>query len=162
MSVIVWGGLGKTVAAIFLSPAAGFVLALLLVLAVSWGFRKVAPIRADNIFRKVQFVSASDCSRGHGGNDAQKTMAIIAALLMAHGVEKDGFHVPLWVVLSCQAAMALGIFFGGRRIARTIGLRIIHPTPVQGVCAETAGSMTLFPASFMDLPVSITLAVGMR
>ena len=156
LSVIVWGGLGKTVAAIFLSPAAGFALALLLVLLVSWGFRRVAPMRADNIFRKVQFISASAYSLGHGGNDAQKTMGIIAALLVAHGVETGGFHVPLWVVLSCQAAMALGTLFGGWRIVRTMGSRITHLTPVQGVCAETAGSMTLFLATFLGIPVSTT------
>jgi PiT family inorganic phosphate transporter len=156
LSVIVWGGLLKTVAAIVLSPAAGFVLALLLVLAVSWGFRRVSPTHADNIFRKVQFISASAYSLGHGGNDAQKTMGIIAALLVAHGVEKGGFHVPLWVILSCQAAMALGTLFGGWRIVRTMGSRITHLTPVQGVCAETAGSMTLFLATFMGIPVSTT------
>jgi len=156
LSVIVWSGLIKTVAAIVLSPAAGFVLALVLVLLVSWGFRGVAPIRADNIFRKVQFLSASAYSLGHGGNDAQKTMGIIAALLFAHGVETGGFHVPLWVVLACQAAMALGTLFGGWRIVRTMGSRITHLTPVQGVCAETAGSMTLFLATFMGIPVSTT------
>ena len=156
LSVIVWGGLGKTMAAIVLSPAAGFALALLLVLLVSWGFRRVAPIRADNIFRKVQFISASAYSLGHGGNDAQKTMGIIAALLFAHHVESGGFHVPLWVVLACQAAMALGTLFGGWRIVRTMGSRITHLTPVQGVCAETAGSMTLFLATFMGIPVSTT------
>ena len=156
MGVIVWSGLTKTAAAIVLSPAAGFVLALLLVVLVSWGFRRVAPIRADHIFRQVQFLSASAYSLGHGGNDAQKTMGIIAALLFAHGMETGGFHVPLWVVLACQAAMALGTLFGGWRIVRTMGSRITRLTPVQGVCAETAGSITLFLATFMGIPVSTT------
>src|SRR6201994_4400058 len=112
INAVVWSGLGKTAGAIVLSPATGFVLALALVLFVSWAFLKVTPFKADNIFRKVQFVSASAYSLGHGGNDAQKTMGIIAALLFAHGMEGGHFHVPLWVVLSCQAAMALGTLFG--------------------------------------------------
>ena len=155
-SAVVWSGLGKTVAAIVLSPASGFVLALLLVLLVSWAFLRVAPFKADNIFRHVQFVSASAYSLGHGGNDAQKTMGIIAALLFAHGLEGGQFHVPFWVVLACQAAMALGTLFGGWRIVRTMGSRITHLTPTQGVCAETAGSMTLFLATWLGIPVSTT------
>ena len=153
---VVWGGLGKTVAAIVLSPATGFVLALLLVLIVSWAFLKVTPFKADSIFRKVQFISASAYSLGHGGNDAQKTMGIIAALLFAHGMEGGHFHVPFWVVMACQAAMALGTLFGGWRIVRTMGSRITHLTPMQGVCAETAGSITLFLATYLGIPVSTT------
>jgi PiT family inorganic phosphate transporter len=155
-NVVVWQGLGKTVSAIVLSPATGFVLALLLVLLVSWAFLKVTPFKADKIFRHAQFFSASAYSLGHGGNDAQKTMGIIAALLYAHGLEGGNFHVPLWVVLSCQAAMALGTLFGGWRIVRTMGSRITHLTPVQGVCAETAGSITLFAATWLGIPVSTT------
>ncbi len=137
--VIVWPGLGKTVAAIFLSPAAGFFLALLLVLIVSWTFLKASPFWVDGVFRHLQFLSASAYSLGHGGNDAQKTMGIIAALLFAHGLEGGSFHVPFWVVLSCQAAMALGTLFGGWRIVRTMGSRITHLTPMQGVCAGNGG-----------------------
>ena len=159
-SAVVWSGLGKTVAAIVLSPASGFVLALLLVLLVSWAFLRVAPFKADNIFRHVQFISASAYSLGHGGNDAQKTMGIIAALLFAHGVEGSQFHVPFWVVLACQAAMALGTLFGGWRIVRTMGSRITHLMPVQGVCAETAGSMTLFLATWLGIPVSTTHTIA--
>jgi PiT family inorganic phosphate transporter len=151
-----WGGLDKTIAAIVVSPATGFVLALLLVLLVAWAFRRVTPFKADKIFRHVQFFSASAYSLGHGGNDAQKTMGIIAALLFAHGLSGGSFHVPLWVVLSCQAAMALGTLFGGWRIVRTMGSRITHLTPVQGVCAETAGAATLFMATYMGIPVSTT------
>jgi PiT family inorganic phosphate transporter len=153
---IVWAGLGKTVAAIVLSPAAGFLLALLLVLIVSWSMRRVTPFRADSLFRHIQFLSASAYSLGHGGNDAQKTMGIIAALLFAHRLEDGAFHVPLWVVLACQSAMALGTLFGGWRIVRTMGSRITRLTPTQGVCAETAGSLTLFMATFMGIPVSTT------
>ena len=154
--VVEWSGLGKTVAAIFLSPTAGFVLALILVLMVSWMFVRALPFKVDKLFRHVQFVSASAYSLGHGGNDAQKTMGIIAALLFAHGLEGTTFHVPFWVVMACQAAMALGTLFGGWRIVRTMGSRITHLTPVQGVCAETAGSITLFAATWMGVPVSTT------
>ncbi|HEY5046911.1 MAG TPA: inorganic phosphate transporter [Rhizomicrobium sp.] len=157
---VVWSGLGKTVAAIFLSPALGFVLALLLVLGVSWAFVRSTPSRVDWLFRRVQFLSASLYSLGHGGNDAQKTMGIIAALLFAHGALKGGFHVPLWVVLSCQAAMALGTLFGGWRIVRTMGSRITRLAPLQGVCAETAGAITLFLATSMGIPVSTTHTIA--
>jgi PiT family inorganic phosphate transporter len=155
-NVVQWHGLGQTVAAIVVSPGMGFVLAMFLVLLVSWAFVKVTPFKADNIFRHVQFLSASAYSLGHGGNDAQKTMGIIAALLFAHGLEGDHFSVPFWVVLACQAAMALGTLLGGWRIVRTMGTRITHLTPVQGVCAETAGSITLFAATYMGIPVSTT------
>jgi inorganic phosphate transporter, PiT family len=156
LHAVVWSGLGKTVAAIFLSPMLGLVLALLLVLLVSWIFVRTTPARVDGIFRKVQFISASAYSLGHGGNDAQKTMGIIAALLMAHGALKGPFHVPFWVVISCNGAMALGTLFGGWRIVRTMGSRITRLTPMQGVCAETAGSITLFLATYLGIPVSTT------
>jgi PiT family inorganic phosphate transporter len=155
-STVQWSGLGKTIAAIVLSPATGFVLALLLVLLVSWLFVRSTPLKVDKLFRHIQFVSASAYSLGHGGNDAQKTMGIIAALLFAHGLEGGRFHVPFWVVLACQAAMALGTLFGGWRIVRTMGSRITHLTPTQGVCAETAGSITLFMATWLGIPVSTT------
>jgi PiT family inorganic phosphate transporter len=156
LNAIVWQGLSKTAAAIVVSPAMGFFLALLMVLLVAWLFLKVTPFKADRIFRHVQFLSASAYSLGHGGNDAQKTMGIIAALLFAHGMEGGSFHVPFWVVLACQAAMALGTLAGGWRIVRTMGSRITHLTPAQGVCAETAGSITLFAANYMGIPVSTT------
>lgn len=154
--VIVWSGLGKTIGAIFLSPALGLILALLLIAALSRLLVDAMPMRVDGIFRKVQFFSASMYSLGHGGNDAQKTMGIITALLFAHGALKGDFHIPLWVVLSCQAAMALGTLFGGWRIVKTMGSRITHLTPFQGVCAETAGAITLFLATGLGIPVSTT------
>ena len=153
---IVWTGLGKTAAAILLSPMTGLILAMLLVLLIAWTFLKATPLWVDKVFRHLQFISASAYSLGHGGNDAQKTMGIIAALLFAHGIENGHFHVPLWVVLSCQAAMALGTMFGGWRIVRTMGSRITHLTPTQGVCAETAGALTLFGVTAMGIPVSTT------
>jgi PiT family inorganic phosphate transporter len=153
---IVWSGLGKTAAAILLSPMTGLILAMVLVLLVAWTFLKATPLWVDKVFRHLQFLSASAYSLGHGGNDAQKTMGIIAALLFAHGIEGGHFHVPLWVVLSCQAAMALGTMFGGWRIVRTMGSRITHLTPTQGVCAETAGALTLFGVTAMGIPVSTT------
>ena len=156
VGAIVWNGLGKTAFAIVLSPMTGLAIALLLVLVVSWSFRKAIPTHADSLFRKAQFVSASLYSLGHGGNDAQKTMGIITALLFAHGQLSGEFHVPLWVVVTCNAAIALGTFLGGWRIVRTMGSRITRLTPMQGVCAETAGSITLFMATGLGIPVSTT------
>jgi len=153
---IVWSGLIKTGSAIVVSPALGFFLALLLVLAVSWIFVRKTPLAVDNIFRSLQFVSASLYSLGHGGNDAQKTMGIIAVLLYSHGRLGSEFHIPFWVVLSCQTAMGLGTLFGGWRIVHTMGSRITKLTPMQGFCAETAGAITLFMATGLGVPVSTT------
>jgi PiT family inorganic phosphate transporter len=156
LSSIVWHGVGKTTAAIVLSPAVGFVLALALVLAVSWIFVRKTPYAVDRLFRHLQFVSASLYSLGHGGNDAQKTMGIIAGLLFAQGTLGAQFYVPMWVVLSCQAAMALGTMFGGWRIVKTMGSKITRLTPMQGFCAETGGALTLFAATGLGIPVSTT------
>jgi inorganic phosphate transporter, PiT family len=155
-NAVLWSGLTKTVAAIVLSPLTGFILALLLVLIVTWSFVHSTPAFADATFRKLQFVSASLYSLGHGGNDAQKTMGIIAVLLYSHGLTGGEFHVPFWVVLSCQAAMGLGTLFGGWRIVHTMGSKITRLTPMQGFCAETAGAMTLFGATYLGVPVSTT------
>ncbi|RZI98641.1 MAG: inorganic phosphate transporter [Brevundimonas sp.] len=153
---VVIAGVTKTVLAIFLSPAVGFGLALLLVLIVSWAFVKVNPSVADRTFRRLQFVSASAYSLGHGGNDAQKTMGIIAVLLFSRGMLGDEFHVPFWVVLSCQGAIAMGTLFGGWRIVHTMGSRITRLSPQQGFCAETGGAITLFLATGLGIPVSTT------
>jgi len=153
---IVWSGVLKTVAGIVVSPGLGFAFALVLVLVVSWTFRRTTPALADGTFRKLQFVSASLYSLGHGGNDAQKTMGIIAVLLYAHGQLSGAFHVPLWVVLSCQAAMALGTLAGGWRIVHTMGSKITRLSPQQGFCAETGGAATLFLATYIGVPVSTT------
>jgi PiT family inorganic phosphate transporter len=155
-AAIVWSGLGITGAAIVFSPLLGFCLALVLVLAVSWIFVRSTPLAVDNIFRALQFVSASLYSLGHGGNDAQKTMGIIAVLLYSQGALGSEFHIPLWVILSCQAAMALGTLFGGWRIVHTMGSRITRLHPVQGFCAEAGGAATLFLATYFGIPVSTT------
>lgn len=155
-SAIVWWGLGKTIIAIFASPTVGFFLALMLVLIVSWTFVRVPPIKVDSTFRGLQFVSASLYSLGHGANDAQKTMGIIAVLLFSHGMMGDKFEVPFWVVISCQSAMALGTLFGGWKIVHTMGSKITRLTPQQGFCAETGGALTLFTATALGVPVSTT------
>jgi len=144
INAVVWSGVIKTGSAIILSPGLGMLLALFLMLMVSW------------IFRRVQFVSASFYALGHGGNDAQKTMGIIAVLLYSQGVLGKDFYVPFWVVIACQIAMAAGTLGGGWRIVRTMGSRITRLTPMQGVCAETAGSVMLFGATYLGIPVSTT------
>jgi len=156
LDAIVWKGLGITSAAIVFSPLLGFFLAILLVLAVSWAFVRSTPSAVDNFFRSAQLLSAALYSLGHGGNDAQKTMGIIAVLLYSQGLLGGTFHVPFWVILICQAAMGLGTLIGGWRIVHTMGSRITRLHPVQGFCAEAGGSMTLFLATYFGIPVSTT------
>jgi PiT family inorganic phosphate transporter len=156
IAAVVWSGLFKTAGAIVLSPALGLILALVLVLTVSWLFVRSTPLAVDGYFRICQLFSASALSLGHGGNDAQKTMGIIAALLFSQGLLGSDFYVPLPVVLGCQAAMGLGTLFGGWRIVRTMGSKITRLTPMQGFCAETAGAITLFTATHLGIPVSTT------
>ncbi|MDO6965104.1 inorganic phosphate transporter [Rhizobium alvei] len=155
-NALVLTGLLKTVGAIFLSPMIGFFLALMLVLAVSWIFVRQTPFAVDSTFRVLQFVSASLYSLGHGGNDAQKTMGIIAVLLFSQGYLGETFYVPFWVVITCQAAIALGTLFGGWRIVHTMGSKITRLNPMQGFCAETGGAITLFAATWLGIPVSTT------
>ncbi|MEA2975558.1 MAG: inorganic phosphate transporter, PiT family [Alphaproteobacteria bacterium] len=156
LSAIVWKGLTLTGAAIVLSPLTGFLLALVLVLIVSWIFLRRTPFAVDRLFRTLQFVSASLYSLGHGGNDAQKTMGIIAVLLFSQGYLGTEFYVPFWVVLTCQAAMGIGTFMGGWRIVHTMGSKITRLTPMQGFCAEAGGAVTLFMATWFGIPVSTT------
>lgn len=156
ISVMVWKGLSKTLVAIVLSPMVGFTIALILVLIVSWIAMRTTPFAVDRAFRSLQFVSASLYSLGHGGNDAQKTMGIIAVLLYSQGHLGTDFHVPFWVVIVCQAAMGLGTLMGGWRIVKTMGVRITRLTPMQGFCAETGGAITLFMATGLGIPVSTT------
>lgn len=156
IEAIVWKGLLTTSAAIVISPLTGFFLALALVLAVSWLFVRSTPRVVDVVFRQLQLVSAALYSLGHGGNDAQKTMGIIAVLLFSQGQLGSQFYVPFWVVITCQAAMGLGTLFGGWRIVHTMGSRITRLTPSQGFCAETGGAITLFAATFLGIPVSTT------
>ena len=156
LSAAVWSGLSKTLIAIVLSPMVGFLLALMLVAIVSWLAVRSTPFAVDRAFRILQFVSASLYSLGHGGNDAQKTMGIIAVLLYSQGYMGADFNIPFWVVISCQAAMGMGTLMGGWRIVRTMGLRITKLTPMQGFCAETGGAATLFMATYLGVPVSTT------
>ena len=153
---IVWSGVIKTVSAIFISPAVGLLLALVLVLAVAWTSIRLTPIAVDRRYRRLQLFSAALYSLGHGSNDAQKTMGIIAVLLYSQGMLGKEFSVPLWVVLSCQAAMGLGTLLGGWRIVHTMGSKITRLTPAQGFCAETGGAITLFMATMGGIPVSTT------
>ncbi|MFZ0028287.1 MAG: inorganic phosphate transporter [Pseudolabrys sp.] len=156
LTAIVWSGLGVTAAAIVLSPLLGFLLALLFVLIVSWAFVRSTPSAVDNTFRTLQLVSAALYSLGHGGNDAQKTMGVIAVLLFSQGFLGAAFYVPFWVILTCQAAMGLGTLFGGWRIVHTMGSKITRLHPVQGFCAEAGGAITLFLATYLGIPVSTT------
>ena len=155
-SVIIWAGFTKTISAIFISPAVGFTLALAIMFLFSWLFVRSTPVKVDNLFRSLQFVSASLYSLGHGGNDAQKTMGIIAVLLYSQGMLEGGFHVPFWVVISCQAAMGLGTLAGGWRIVHTMGSKITRLSPMQGCAAETGGAVMLFMANYLGIPVSTT------
>jgi inorganic phosphate transporter, PiT family len=153
---IVWKGVIMTVAAIFVSPTLGLALALLLVLAVAWTSLKLTPLGVDKRFRKLQLVSAALYSLGHGGNDAQKTMGIITALLYSQGQISGQFEVPNWVAISCYVAIAAGTMSGGWRIVHTMGSKITRLTPAQGFAAETGGAITLFLATHLGVPVSTT------
>jgi PiT family inorganic phosphate transporter len=149
-------GILKTVAFIFISPLLGFVIGSLLMLAISWLFMRQTPSRVDRLFRRLQLVSSSMYSLGHGGNDAQKTIGIIWMLLIAAGHVGLKDPVPNWVVIACYVTIALGTMFGGWRIVKTMGQRITKVRPVGGFCAELSGSITLFLATSLGIPVSTT------
>lgn len=159
LSSIVWPGLLTTGAFIVLSPLLGFFIALLLVLSVSWGFKRANPNTVEPTFQWLQFGAASLISLGHGGNDAQKTMGIIAVLLFSQGHLGGDFYVPFWVVITCQAAIGLGTLVGGWRIVHTVGSKITRMTPVQGCCASAGGAIMLFAATYLGIPVSTTHTV---
>ena len=153
--VIIPSGWSKTLLYIVLAPMIGLVLGLLLAVAIFWIFRSWTPLRVDKIFRRLQLVSAALYSLGHGGNDAQKTMGIIAGVLVTAGYLKE-FSIPLWVVLAAHAAIALGTLSGGWRIIHTMGSKITRLQPVGGFAAETSGAITLFVATSLGVPVSTT------
>jgi PiT family inorganic phosphate transporter len=153
---LLWAGIAKTIVFMVISPLLGLLLGLGMGVATYWTFRRFSPSAVDHIFRKGQFLSAAAYSLGHGGNDAQKTMGIIAGLLFSAGLIGDKFYVPLWVVLSCHAAIALGTMFGGWRIVKTMGQKIAKLRPVDGFCAEFGSAATLFIASGFGIPVSTT------
>lgn len=150
-------GWTKTVSFIFISPLVGMLLGFSLMVALLWIFHRRSPDQVDRIFRKLQLVSAALFSLGHGGNDAQKTMGIIAAVLVASNVNADAAkQIPLWVVLTCHAAIGLGTLTGGWRIVHTMGSRITKLKPFSGFAAETAGAASIFMSTYGGIPVSTT------
>jgi PiT family inorganic phosphate transporter len=155
ISSLIWKGILTTVAFIFISPLLGLLLGLVFGSAVHWAFWKKTPSQVDHIFRKGQLLSAALYSLGHGSNDAQKTMGIVAGLLFSAGM-LDHFYVPLWVRLSCCGAIALGTMFGGWRIVKTMGQKVTKLKPVDGFCAESAAAVSIYVASFLGVPVSTT------
>ncbi|HOW35621.1 MAG TPA: inorganic phosphate transporter [Candidatus Omnitrophota bacterium] len=155
-SSLLWQGISKTVIFIFVSPIAGLILGLFICTGVYGLFRKNIPLKVDHIFRKGQLVSAAFYSMGHGGNDAQKTMGIIASLLFSAGLLGDKFYIPFWVVVACYAAISLGTMFGGWRIVKTMGQKVAKLKPVDGFCAESSAAIMLFISSAFGIPVSTT------
>ena len=154
---LIGAGIWKTVLFIFLSPLLGFVLGSLSMVAVANIFRRASPLKVDNLFRRLQLVSAGLYSLGHGGNDAQKTIGIIWMLLIATGYAAAGDKLPpAWVIWCCYLAIGLGTMFGGWRIVKTMGQKITKLKPVGGFCAETGGALTLFLATALGVPVSTT------
>jgi PiT family inorganic phosphate transporter len=149
-------GLVKPLIFIIVSPLLGFILGSALLLAISWLCARKTPARVDGWFRRLQLVSASLYSLGHGGNDAQKTIGIIWMLLIAAGLSRPDEHVPYWVVVACYVTIGLGTLFGGWRIVKTMGMKITKLKPVDGFCAETGGSVTLFTTAALGIPVSTT------
>jgi inorganic phosphate transporter, PiT family len=156
VGALLWKGIIKIVLFIFISPVLGMFLGLVLGTIVYRIFRRMPPTQVDQFFRKGQLVSAALVSLGHGGNDAQKTMGIIAGLLFSSGMLGGAFYIPVWVVLSCQAAIALGTMFGGWRIVKTMGQKVTKLRPVDGFCAESAAAVTLSISSWLGIPVSTT------
>jgi inorganic phosphate transporter, PiT family len=155
LGAIIWSGWSRTVAFIVIAPLIGIILGFLIMLLTSWILRHSTPTRVDSLFRKLQLVSAGLYSLGHGTNDAQKTMGIIASVLYTSGYMKT-FAIPFWVVLLCHGAIALGTLSGGWRIVKTMGMRITQLRPVDGFAAETAGAITILGASSLGIPVSTT------
>lgn len=159
-AAVIWGGLGTIGSAIVLSPLIGFLLALLLVLGVSWLSVRSTPFAVDGRFRILQLVSSSLLSLGHGGNDAQKTMGIIFLALIASGEIDVDAGVPMWVVISAATAIALGTYAGGSRIIRTMATRIIKMDPAQGFSAQASGAAVIFSASAVGFPLSTTHVIS--
>ena len=155
-SALVWKGIIKTVVFIVISPTVGLLLGLGFGLLVYRIFRSSPRTLVDGFFRKGQLVSAALYSLGHGGNDAQKTMGIIASLLFSAGLLGEKFYVPFWVVITCHSAIALGTMFGGWRIVKTMGQKVAKLTPVDGFCAETGAATVLFVSSALGVPISTT------
>jgi PiT family inorganic phosphate transporter len=159
LGVIEDSGTTKTLLAIFLSPLLGFAIAMAMVLLTSWLFRGFQPRRAEGVFKTLHLFSSAAYSISHGGNDAQKTMGVIAVLLYSTGHLGGKFHVPEWVVIACYAAISLGTLSGGWRIIKTMGTKITKLNHHTGFCASTAGSVVVFGASYFGIPVSTTHAI---
>ncbi|MDD5209966.1 MAG: inorganic phosphate transporter [Elusimicrobiales bacterium] len=155
-TALVMKGIIKTLVFIVVSPVVGMLLGLILGVIVYNLASRSTPSKVDNLFRKGQLLSAAAYSLGHGGNDAQKTMGIIAGLLFSAGYLGTEFHVPLWIVLSCHGAIALGTMSGGWRIVKTMGNKLSKLRPVDGFCAELGASIVLFGASAIGVPISTT------
>ena len=153
---IIYSGLIKIILFIFIAPILGMVMSFIISTFVVFIFRKVTPSNVDKLFRKLQIVSSSALSLGHGGNDAQKSMGIIWLALIVSGLATDKDPIALWIKLSCQTAIAMGTLFGGWRIVKTMGQKITKVKPFEGFCAESAGSLTLFGATLFGIPVSTT------
>jgi PiT family inorganic phosphate transporter len=157
---IVWQGLTKTTVAIVLSPVLGLVVSMLLILITSWLFVRARAATAETVFKRLHLLSAAAYSLGHGANDAQKTMGVIAVLLYSQGRLGGHFHVPGWVVLGCYTAMGLGTLSGGWKIIQTMGSRITKLSHHQGFCASAGGSIMLFAATYLGIPVSTTHTIA--
>ena len=157
---LVMSGVIKVCVFIFLTPLLGMFVGLANMLVVYWGFRKWAPQKVDNLFRKLQLVSAAIFSISHGANDAQKTMGIIAILLFVNGYLGQTFYVPFWVIIACYTTIALGTISGGWRTVATMGTKITKLQPVSGFCAETAGGIVIMVMSALGIPVSTTHTIA--
>lgn len=169
LGVMLWAGWAPLLLFIVLSPLFGFILGAALMIATAWIFRRATPHKVDNLFRRLQLLSAAIFSLGHGGNDAQKTMGIIVLLLLAGGKSQWAFshhqilwhhhEIALWIILSCNAAIALGTMFGGWRIVKTMGSGITRLQPVGGFCAEVSAAATIIGSTFGGIPISTTHAI---
>ena len=159
MQFLVMSGIIKVVAFIVLSPVIGFILGHLIMVITLHLFKRTPPRRVDSLFRVMQLLSSAIFSLGHGSNDAQKTMGIIAVLLYTTGHLGNEFYVPLWVIIAAYSAIALGTLAGGWKVIRTLGVGLTDLKPVHGFCAETAGAMTIIGASLLGIPVSTTHTV---
>ena len=160
LDALIASGLVKIGVFMVLAPVIGFIVGLALMLATLWIFRTSIPGRVDHLFRRLQLVSAAAYSLGHGTNDAQKTMGIIAVLLFTSGHLGPEFHVPFWVVLAAHAAIGLGTLSGGWRVVKTMGMRITKLRPVGGFCAETSGALVLIGTAVGGIPVSTTQTIA--
>ena len=165
-AIIHWSKVGETAAFIPIAPMLGLILGFLFMLSVIWIVHKMIPGKVDNFFRRGQILSAALYSLGHGGNDAQKTMGVIVALLVAAGIYSPDIKLSLgdwdtmWIILSCQLAMAVGTAMGGWRIVKTMGMKLTKLKPVHGFAAETSGAMTIFLATSIGIPISTTHTIA--